>query len=577
MPQQHEAEQQQDELSSASSPQSSSSASSSTKKQTKKTSKRRPLKKSSAASSSSASSTTESTPQDDTDHTNNELTSTNASSETTNTASLNNNRQWVKDESFQNQQTAAYSILVGITTRDESEPVYDTPCKMYSSLRYKLQYKCTVNMDACHDLKESPKLLMCRVTVIDEDTAKEIKKDGKAIIDDSLISLKQTSSGGALSFEATHKIKFKDVSFHYNKSKWRLLLQLYSDAHGSISTPVVVLKSAGFLVYARRPKVSERGASDGLLTSGMNAPTSSNASTSSGTAAANGSTDVTSHHDESSVTGAHVVASALLNQASGDKKKKKKGAAHMDLKKRKRSTSMAGNTTVPLKIEKKQEPSKLLTASNGEDTLNAQQHGSDQVSATTTENAPVASSSPKTLKQKKKLMDKFSNTLDTLLKLHDEMDPNDKTIAFELLQQKLYSHFYSNLVEQQQHWIQMTQMPSPENGDMDHSSHHAHHDENGGIHIDDHHQIEDSNATILQAGSADDIEHDSFSCAHQNQHHAFPTHGDTQQHNSCHDSGLFLSLCEIGSHHSHNHQMSTSLSFETESILASSDFHPLFN
>lgn len=575
MPDHNETEQQ-EEFSSAS-PSSSTATTSSKKQQQQKktTSKRRQLKKSS--------STPQTESQDDIED-NNELTpnGTTTSDTTTTTTSLNNNnRQWIKDETVQNQQTAAYSILVGITTRDESEPVYDTPCKMYSSLRYKLQYKCTVNVDG-NELKENPKLLMCRVTVIDEDSAKEIKKDGKAIIDDSLISLKQTSSGGALSFEATHKIKFKDVSFHYNKSKWRLLLQLFSDAHGSISTPVVVLKSAPFLVYARRPKVSERGASDGLLTSGMNsssqqASSSSGSTTSSSTTASN--SDANNETTESS--GAHVVANALLNQASGDKKKKKKGAAHMDLKKRKRSTSMAGNTVIPLKIEKKHEPSKLLTASNGEEmtSLSPQPSSAEHNATSTVKNAQPTSASPtKTLKQKKKLMEKFSHTLDALLKLHDEMDANDKTIAFELLQQKLYSHFYSNLVEQQQHWLQMTQMPSPENGDMDHSSHHAHHEENGGIHIDDQHQIVDSSATILQAGSAEDIEHDSFSCSHhQNQSHAFTTHGEPQQHESCHDSGLFLTLCEIGSHHSHNNHMSTSLSFESESILASSDFHPLFN
>ena len=135
---------------------------------------------------------------------------------------------------------------------------------MYSSLRYKLHYKCSVNAEQVTQL---PKLLMCRITVIDDDSGKEIKKDNKPIIDDSFISLKNTSTatGNFGVFEANHKVKFRSVSFHHNKSKWRLLLQLFSDSNHNINTPVFVMKSAPFQVYARRPKVSERDSTNGLL------------------------------------------------------------------------------------------------------------------------------------------------------------------------------------------------------------------------------------------------------------------------------------------------------------------------
>ncbi|KAL9658638.1 hypothetical protein ABK040_006174 [Willaertia magna] len=189
-----------------------------------------------------------------------DTTSTTTSNTTTNNTTIHNHhhssRQWIKDTT-QCIVSNGYHLQVGITTRDESLPIYDTPSKMYSSLRYKLHYKCIINLSQLGNLN-IPNLLMCRITVIDDESGKEIKKDNKPIIDDSLISLKSTTNGNFINFEANHKIKFKSVSFHHNKSKWRLLLQLFSDSNTNINTPIYVIKSAPFQVYARRPKVSER-------------------------------------------------------------------------------------------------------------------------------------------------------------------------------------------------------------------------------------------------------------------------------------------------------------------------------
>lgn len=418
----------------------------------------------------------------------------------------NPSRQWQKDDTFNNQ--AGYCISVGITTRDESLPIYDTPCKMYSSLRYKLQYKCVIVTSGL-SASSTPKLLMCRVTVIDEETSKEIKKDNKPIIDDSLISLKCTSTnataGQSLVFEANHKIKFKSVSFHHNKSKWRLLLQLFSDSNQSINTPVLVIKSAPFQVYARRPKVSERDSTNGLLTS----------------------TPVPTSKEEK-------------------KQKKKKN----ELKKRKRSASMASKDIAPPKIEKPSTDEETnaptipivstesCIASSSKDTpiITEPTIASSSTSTTTSDptlvkEEPISHTETKTsIKQKKKLLDNFSKTLDTLLKFHSEMDDDSKRLAFEMLQQRMYNHFYSDLVQQHE-WMaqqmaiqhqhqQMQDNLSPQNIETDHA--------------------------VLEAGSADDI---IVQCDNESTHY-----NDHMEHDH------FLNMCDSGS-------------FEDNMILHN-DYHP---
>ncbi|EFC41050.1 predicted protein [Naegleria gruberi] len=299
-------------------------------------------------------------------------------------------RQWQKDNS-NNAQASGYNISVGITTRDESLPIYDTPCKMYSSLRYKLHYKCSVNAEQVTQL---PKLLMCRITVIDDDSDKEIKKDNKPIIDDSLISLKNTSTanGNFGVFEANHKVKFRSVSFHHNKSKWRLLLQLFSDSNHNINTPVFVMRSAPFQVYARRPKVSERDSSNGLL----------NPST----------------------------ATASSSQTTTKEEKRKKKAVEGQ-KKRKRSIK---------EVSVKQE---VEATESTEPTTTEQSTTSTAPEVVVTEEV-VAAPNPK----KVKLMETFKKTLDLLIKHHSEMDEEDKLTGFHLIQHRLFQHFYGCTPEQ---------------------------------------------------------------------------------------------------------------------------------
>ncbi|KAG2392308.1 hypothetical protein C9374_012560 [Naegleria lovaniensis] len=309
-----------------------------------------------------------------------------ASESTTNhqpiTTGSSASRQWQKDSSAQ-PLIAGYSICVGITTRDESLPVYDTPSKMYSSLRYKLHYKCTVNAE---QVSPFPKLLMCRITVIDDESGKEIKKDNKPIVDDSLISLKNTSSGNVGIYEANHKIKFKSVSFHHNKSKWRLLLQLFSDSNHSINTPVYTMKSGCFHVYARRPKVSERDASNGLLSSGSEVATN--------TTTTNTTTTTT---------------------------KEEKRRKNTEVKKRKRSSRV--------KREEEEEE-------------DDEEEKSNSCPLNVSHDAPSCTEETSSLHKKVKLMENFKKTLDLLLKYHSEMDDEDKVTGFGLIQQKMYHHFY---------------------------------------------------------------------------------------------------------------------------------------
>ena len=339
-------------------------------------------------------------------------------------------RQWQKDNGQNN--VNGYNISVGITTRDESLPIYDTPCKMYSSLRYKLHYKCSVDSNQV----SQPKLLMCRITVIDDESGKEIKKDNKPIIDDSLISLKNTTTGTFGVFEANHKIKFKSVSFHHNKSKWRLLLQLFSDSNHSINTPVFVMKSAPFQVYARRPKVSERDSTNGML-------------------------------------------NAASAQSLKEEKRKKKSEG----KKRKRSSSVA-----PTGKDVKQE-----------------EEETEQVAATSS--APEV---PVVNPKKIKLMDNFKKTLDLLLKYHSEMDDEDKRAGFDLIQHKMYNHFYDMVSLQQQQMMQNELCSTSEH----------------------------SEETTLQCGSADDLMLDHFNNQEQ------PLFSDSHESSELNDQhcGSFESL-----------------------------------
>ncbi|EFC50733.1 predicted protein [Naegleria gruberi] len=134
------------------------------------------------------------------------------------------------------------------TRRDK--PSEYLPEKMYSSLKYEIIQKASGNF-----LTTVP-LLLCRATVVDAETNKEIKL-AKPVLKGNIESAltKDPTSKNADEFECKMKIQF-DYSYHQEKKLVALELKFY--LNDKLDNPILIKRSCPLKVYARKPNKTKR-------------------------------------------------------------------------------------------------------------------------------------------------------------------------------------------------------------------------------------------------------------------------------------------------------------------------------
>lgn len=140
------------------------------------------------------------------------------------------------------------NVEVIVKTRSD-KPSAVVPERLYSSLKYMIEVLVSGSF-----LHKYP-LLMAKIQVVNPETNKEIKKNSMPILKGiTQGALTQDRSGSKLSMKT--KIQFLDVSFHHGKSNFTLQLVFYLPS--DLNTPVMIVRSAPFQVFARRPVSSKK-------------------------------------------------------------------------------------------------------------------------------------------------------------------------------------------------------------------------------------------------------------------------------------------------------------------------------
>lgn len=156
---------------------------------------------------------------------------------------LANNANALKDISY-----FTDNINIEVRTRsDNSNP--QVPERLYSSLKYEMRHSVMRDL-----LLDSTNLLMCKVEVVNpQDHHEEIlKTNGQKLIKgiQEVTAMSKNASSSAL--ECKMKIQFTDVSYHHEKKYFAFKVS-FIDPLIHVSEPVLVLVSAPFQVFARRP------------------------------------------------------------------------------------------------------------------------------------------------------------------------------------------------------------------------------------------------------------------------------------------------------------------------------------
>jgi len=175
---------------------------------------------------------------------------------------LANNSNALKDISY-----FTDNINVEVRTRsDTSNP--QVPERLYSSLKYEMRHSVMRDL-----LLDSTNLLMCKVEVVNpQDHHEEIlKTNGQKLIKgiQEVTAMSKNASGSAL--ECKMKIQFTDVSYHHEKKYFAFKVS-FIDPLIHVSEPVLVMVSAPFQVFARRP--TTRSKKDGSVSMEPSTPVS---------------------------------------------------------------------------------------------------------------------------------------------------------------------------------------------------------------------------------------------------------------------------------------------------------------
>lgn len=122
-------------------------------------------------------------------------------------------------------------------------PSKQVPDKIYSSLKYELDHSLT--------LESNNSIIMSKIQVVDPATNEEIKKNGKPILKGKTEEALTKQSNGTHWLKS--KIQFTDVSYHHSKRYFAIQVSYFDPTN--LKESILVLRSAPFKVFARRPNI----------------------------------------------------------------------------------------------------------------------------------------------------------------------------------------------------------------------------------------------------------------------------------------------------------------------------------
>lgn len=141
---------------------------------------------------------------------------------------------------------------IEIRTRND-DPSKTVPERLYSSLKYEISHSIPVAL-----FGQETAVIMAKVQVVNPYKHEDeiVKNNGKTV-------LKGASSMTPITVNATQdmltckqKIQFTDVSYHHEKKFFAIKISYYKPSN--LQDPILVMLSAPFQVFARRPRKSRR-------------------------------------------------------------------------------------------------------------------------------------------------------------------------------------------------------------------------------------------------------------------------------------------------------------------------------
>jgi len=147
---------------------------------------------------------------------------------------------------------------IEIRTRNE-EPCSVVPERLYSSLKYEIYHEIPASL-----FDEKIAVLMAKVQIVNPDKSEEeiIKRnDGNVIIKGTSSMAPVTiNQEGMDILTCRQKVQFTDVSFHHEKKFFAFKVSYFKP--NNLKDPILVMLSAPFQVFARRPRKKKRKLSE---------------------------------------------------------------------------------------------------------------------------------------------------------------------------------------------------------------------------------------------------------------------------------------------------------------------------
>lgn len=151
------------------------------------------------------------------------------------------NRSWIT--LYYNKSILSHppTVQIIIKTRADKPSEY-VPNRLYSSLKYEI-------FQNVHISKDISSILMGTMQVVDLNN-EEVLKDKKPILSGQISGV-LTREEGSSYVSSKSKIQFNNVSYHFDSKYFCFKCSYYTPTN--MNEPLIVIKSAPFRVYARRP------------------------------------------------------------------------------------------------------------------------------------------------------------------------------------------------------------------------------------------------------------------------------------------------------------------------------------
>ena len=122
---------------------------------------------------------------------------------------------------------------------------FQIPDSLYSPIVYQI-----LTEERGKNSLMNTKFLLARITVVNSEDGKEIKKNNKVIMN-GVLEFALTRTQMDEKFRGKTKIQFTSSSYHHNRKKFCWEIKFYTSS--DLNNPILIKRSNPFTVYARKP------------------------------------------------------------------------------------------------------------------------------------------------------------------------------------------------------------------------------------------------------------------------------------------------------------------------------------